>query len=98
MTDIRIGQGYDVHAFGEGDHVVLGGVRIAHERGKDPVGAAGIGLGYAASFQPSIYPVANFWTSSPTFFFIRLGRRQIPMIHHVVRVLLLAAILCRSIS
>lgn len=36
-------------------------------------GAAGIVLGYAASFQPSIYPVANFWTSSPTFFFIRLG-------------------------
>jgi uncharacterized membrane protein len=36
-------------------------------------GAAGVGLGYAASFQPSIYPVANFWTSSPTFFFIRLG-------------------------
>ncbi len=29
----RIGHGYDVHAFGEGDHVVLGGVRIAHERG-----------------------------------------------------------------
>lgn len=33
MTDIRVGQGYDVHAFGEGDHVVLGGVRIAHGRG-----------------------------------------------------------------
>lgn len=33
MTNIRIGQGYDVHAFGQGDHVVLGGVRIAHERG-----------------------------------------------------------------
>jgi 2-C-methyl-D-erythritol 2,4-cyclodiphosphate synthase len=32
-TDIRIGQGFDVHAFGEGDHVVLGGVRIPHERG-----------------------------------------------------------------
>lgn len=30
---MRIGQGYDVHAFGAGDHVVLGGVRIAHERG-----------------------------------------------------------------
>jgi 2-C-methyl-D-erythritol 2,4-cyclodiphosphate synthase len=29
----RIGQGFDVHAFGEGDHVVLGGVRIAHDRG-----------------------------------------------------------------
>ena len=33
MTDIRIGQGYDVHAFGDGDHVVMGGVRIPHERG-----------------------------------------------------------------
>lgn len=30
---LRIGIGYDVHAFGPGDHVVLGGVRIAHERG-----------------------------------------------------------------
>lgn len=29
----RIGQGFDVHAFGDGDHVVVGGVRIAHERG-----------------------------------------------------------------
>ena len=32
-SDMRIGQGYDVHVFGEGDHVVLGGVRIAHTRG-----------------------------------------------------------------
>jgi 2-C-methyl-D-erythritol 2,4-cyclodiphosphate synthase len=31
--DFRIGQGFDVHAFGDGDHVVLGGVRIAHDRG-----------------------------------------------------------------
>ena len=30
---MRIGQGYDVHAFGDGDHIVLGGVRIAHDRG-----------------------------------------------------------------
>ena len=30
---MRIGQGIDIHAFGAGDHVVLGGVRIAHERG-----------------------------------------------------------------
>lgn len=33
LPRIRIGQGFDVHAFGEGDHVMLGGVRIAHERG-----------------------------------------------------------------
>ncbi len=30
---MRIGQGCDVHAFGEGDHVMLGGVRIPHDRG-----------------------------------------------------------------
>lgn len=29
---IRVGQGVDVHAFGEGDHVILGGVRIPHEQ------------------------------------------------------------------
>ena len=33
MTSIRIGQGFDVHAFGDGDHVMLGGVRVAHDRG-----------------------------------------------------------------
>ena len=31
--DIRIGHGFDVHAFSDGDHVMLGGVRVAHERG-----------------------------------------------------------------
>jgi uncharacterized membrane protein len=36
-------------------------------------GIVGIAAGWALSFRPSIYPVANFWTSSPTFFFIRLG-------------------------
>ncbi|MGE8225882.1 MAG: 2-C-methyl-D-erythritol 2,4-cyclodiphosphate synthase [Stenotrophomonas sp.] len=30
---IRIGQGYDVHAFGEGDHIMLAGVRVPHSRG-----------------------------------------------------------------
>ena len=33
QDDIRTGIGFDVHAFGEGDHVVLGGIRIAHDRG-----------------------------------------------------------------
>jgi 2-C-methyl-D-erythritol 2,4-cyclodiphosphate synthase len=32
-VNFRIGQGFDVHAFGDGDHVVLGGVRIPHDRG-----------------------------------------------------------------
>jgi 2-C-methyl-D-erythritol 2,4-cyclodiphosphate synthase len=30
---MRIGQGIDIHAFGSGDHIVLGGVRIAHTHG-----------------------------------------------------------------
>ena len=30
---MRIGHGYDVHAFGDGDHIILCGVRIAHPCG-----------------------------------------------------------------
>jgi 2-C-methyl-D-erythritol 2,4-cyclodiphosphate synthase len=30
---MRIGQGFDVHAFGPGDHVMLGGVRVPHVQG-----------------------------------------------------------------
>lgn len=30
---LRIGHGFDVHAFGPGHEVVLGGVRIAHDHG-----------------------------------------------------------------
>ena len=33
MSALRIGTGFDVHAFGDGDHVMLGGVRIPHARG-----------------------------------------------------------------
>ncbi|MBC7982770.1 MAG: 2-C-methyl-D-erythritol 2,4-cyclodiphosphate synthase [Candidatus Obscuribacterales bacterium] len=33
MTALRVGQGYDVHAFASGDHVTLGGVKIPHEHG-----------------------------------------------------------------
>ena len=31
-ADVRIGQGFDVHAFAAGDHVWLGGVRIPHDK------------------------------------------------------------------
>jgi 2-C-methyl-D-erythritol 4-phosphate cytidylyltransferase/2-C-methyl-D-erythritol 2,4-cyclodiphosphate synthase len=33
LSDIRTGNGFDVHAFADGDHVMLGGIRIAHTRG-----------------------------------------------------------------
>ncbi|MGY3452757.1 2-C-methyl-D-erythritol 4-phosphate cytidylyltransferase/2-C-methyl-D-erythritol 2,4-cyclodiphosphate synthase [Bradyrhizobium sp. USDA 4353] len=33
LGDIRTGTGYDVHAFGEGDHVWLCGLRVPHTKG-----------------------------------------------------------------
>ena len=32
LGDVRTGSGLDVHAFGPGDHVTLGGIRIPHSR------------------------------------------------------------------
>jgi uncharacterized membrane protein len=36
-------------------------------------GLAGMLAAWWASYRPALYPNASFWTSSPTFFFIRLG-------------------------
>ncbi len=33
LADVRTGNGFDVHAFADGDHVMLAGVRIPHTRG-----------------------------------------------------------------
>jgi 2-C-methyl-D-erythritol 4-phosphate cytidylyltransferase/2-C-methyl-D-erythritol 2,4-cyclodiphosphate synthase len=33
LGDIRTGTGYDVHAFGEGDHVMICGVHVPHTKG-----------------------------------------------------------------
>ena len=50
--------------------------RAAEARLMAGIGAAGVALivgGYAASFLPTIYANSSFWTSSPTFFFLRTG-------------------------
>jgi 2-C-methyl-D-erythritol 4-phosphate cytidylyltransferase/2-C-methyl-D-erythritol 2,4-cyclodiphosphate synthase len=44
LGDIRTGNGYDVHAFADGDHVWLGGVKIAHDRGVTGHSDADVGL------------------------------------------------------
>ena len=44
QMDIRLGNGYDVHRFGEGNHVVLCGVRIDHERGLQGHSDADVGM------------------------------------------------------
>lgn len=33
MSSLRIGHGYDVHAFAEGDHVMICGVSVPHDQG-----------------------------------------------------------------
>ena len=56
----------------------LDAARTAREERVTNVALAATGAaialgGYAASFLPPIYAQTQFWTSSPTFFFVRLG-------------------------
>ena len=44
LGDIRTGNGYDVHAFADGDHVWIGGVKIPHGRGLTGHSDADVGL------------------------------------------------------
>ena len=44
QMDIRVGSGYDVHRFGDGDHVVLCGVTIPFERGLQGHSDADVGM------------------------------------------------------
>ena len=44
LGDIRTGQGFDVHAFGPGDHVWLCGVKIPHDQGLVGHSDADVGL------------------------------------------------------
>ncbi|SMX31273.1 bifunctional 2-C-methyl-D-erythritol 4-phosphate cytidylyltransferase/2-C-methyl-D-erythritol 2,4-cyclodiphosphate synthase [Octadecabacter ascidiaceicola] len=42
--DIRTGNGFDVHRFGNGDHVVLCGVKVPHDRGLQGHSDADVGM------------------------------------------------------
>ncbi|WP_163850342.1 bifunctional 2-C-methyl-D-erythritol 4-phosphate cytidylyltransferase/2-C-methyl-D-erythritol 2,4-cyclodiphosphate synthase [Pseudooceanicola aestuarii] len=44
QMDVRLGNGFDVHAFCEGDHVVLCGVHVPHGRGLTGHSDADVGL------------------------------------------------------
>jgi 2-C-methyl-D-erythritol 4-phosphate cytidylyltransferase/2-C-methyl-D-erythritol 2,4-cyclodiphosphate synthase len=44
LGDVRVGQGFDVHAFGPGDHVSLCGVAVAHAAGLVGHSDADVGL------------------------------------------------------
>lgn len=56
----------------------LDAVRAEQDERRTVLTIGGLGLalaigGYAASYLPPLYEVTNFWTSSPTFFFLRVG-------------------------
>lgn len=42
--DIRLGNGYDVHRFGTGDHVTLCGIEICHNKGLQGHSDADVGM------------------------------------------------------
>ncbi|MDI4664380.1 bifunctional 2-C-methyl-D-erythritol 4-phosphate cytidylyltransferase/2-C-methyl-D-erythritol 2,4-cyclodiphosphate synthase, partial [Xanthobacter autotrophicus] len=44
LADVRTGTGFDVHAFGPGDHVMLGGVAVPHTAGLIGHSDADVGL------------------------------------------------------
>ena len=44
QMDIRTGNGFDVHRFGDGDHVILCGVKIPHKRGLQGHSDADVGM------------------------------------------------------
>ena len=44
QMDIRLGNGFDVHRFGPGDHVVLCGVKVPHGRGLQGHSDADVGM------------------------------------------------------
>jgi 2-C-methyl-D-erythritol 4-phosphate cytidylyltransferase/2-C-methyl-D-erythritol 2,4-cyclodiphosphate synthase len=44
LGDVRTGTGIDVHAFGPGDHVIIGGIRIPHPQALTGHSDADVGL------------------------------------------------------
>ncbi|WP_300066475.1 bifunctional 2-C-methyl-D-erythritol 4-phosphate cytidylyltransferase/2-C-methyl-D-erythritol 2,4-cyclodiphosphate synthase [uncultured Ruegeria sp.] len=42
--DVRLGNGYDVHRFGNGDHVILCGVKVPHDRSLQGHSDADVGM------------------------------------------------------
>lgn len=44
LGDVRVGQGFDVHAFGPGDHVIICGIEIPHQGGLVGHSDADVGL------------------------------------------------------
>ncbi|MEW2916431.1 bifunctional 2-C-methyl-D-erythritol 4-phosphate cytidylyltransferase/2-C-methyl-D-erythritol 2,4-cyclodiphosphate synthase [Ruegeria sp. ANG10] len=79
--DVRLGNGYDVHRFGEGDHVILCGVKVPHDRGLQGHSDADVGMHavtdaiYGSLAQGDIgqhFPPSDpQWKGAPSEIFLR---------------------------
>ena len=69
LGDIRTGTGYDVHAFGDGDHLMICGVRVPHTAAFSPIPTA-----MSACMRWSTPSSARWRTAISA----RISRRAIP--------------------
>lgn len=84
QDETRVGQGFDVHRFTEGDHVILCGLRIPHEAGLSGHSDADVGLhaltdailgGLGAGDIGSHFPPADArWHGADSALFLRHAR------------------------
>ncbi len=65
FPDIRTGNGYDVHAFEPGDHVMLCGVRIAHDKKLSGHSDADVGLHALTDALLATYGAGDIGTHFP---------------------------------
>ncbi len=79
--DIRTGSGYDVHAFEAGDHVILGGIKIPHDKALSGHSDADVGLHAltdallgavgAGDIGDHFPPSDDQWKDAPSDFFLK---------------------------
>ncbi|CUH76936.1 bifunctional 2-C-methyl-D-erythritol 4-phosphate cytidylyltransferase/2-C-methyl-D-erythritol 2,4-cyclodiphosphate synthase [Tropicibacter naphthalenivorans] len=84
QMDVRLGNGYDVHAFEEGDHVILCGVEIPHDKALRGHSDADVGMHavtdalYGAMAEGDIGrhfpPSEPQWKGAPSEIFLRHAR------------------------
>ena len=60
---IRVGQGYDVHRFSQGDYIILGGVKIDYEQGLEAHSDGDVVL--HALCDALLGAARNGWTTPP---------------------------------
>jgi 2-C-methyl-D-erythritol 4-phosphate cytidylyltransferase/2-C-methyl-D-erythritol 2,4-cyclodiphosphate synthase len=89
LADIRVGYGYDVHAFGPGDHCWIGGVKIPHSRSLEGHSDADVGLhaltdailgALADGDIGKLFPPSDpQWKGAASYIFLEEAARRVQM-------------------